>query len=108
MKMVTAVVQDQDAAKLGKALVKAGFGATRLASTGGFLRAGSTTFMIGIDDDRLDEVLDVIKHSAKKRDQVMTLAFSMDTVESTVAAPMEVEIGGAIVFVQNVEQFHQF
>ncbi|MBM7616793.1 uncharacterized protein YaaQ [Weissella uvarum] len=108
MKMVTAVVQDKDAARLGKALVKAGFGATRLASTGGFLKAGSTTFMIGVSDEKLDDVLEIIKHSAKKRNRMMTPSFGMDTVESTVTAPMEVEIGGATVFVQDVEQFHQF
>ncbi|RRG18584.1 hypothetical protein D3P96_00965 [Weissella viridescens] len=108
MKMITAVVQDQDAAKLGKALVQADIRATRLASTGGFLKAGSTTFMIGIDDDRVDEALAIIKDSAQKRDRLMTPAYSMDTVESAVVTPMEVEIGGATVFVQDVAQFHQF
>ena len=63
MKLVIAVIQDKDSNRLSNALVREGFRATKLASTGGFLRAGNTTFMIGIEDERVHEVLQVISSS---------------------------------------------
>lgn len=109
MKMITAIVQDQDANGLTKALVAAGFQATRLASTGSFLRAGNTTFIMGVEDEQLDEALALISGNAKKREQMMTPAMNPGTVmESVVTEPLTVQIGGAAVFVQNVEQFHHF
>jgi uncharacterized protein YaaQ len=109
MKMVIAVVQDKDANKLGIELVKANIRATRLASSGGFLRSGNTTFMIGIDDERVDEALEIIKATSHTRRQFMTPAASLDVaIEATASAPVEVQVGGATVFVQDVEQFHHF
>lgn len=109
MKMITAIVQDQDANGLTKALVAAGFQATRLASTGGFLRAGNTTFIMGVQDEQLDDALDLIAANAKKREQVMTPAMNHGSVmESVVTEPLNVQIGGATVFVQEIEQFHRF
>lgn len=109
MKMITAIVQDQDANGLTKALVAAGFQATRLASTGSFLRAGNTTFIMGVEDAQLDEALALISGNAKKREQMMTPAMNPGTVmESVVTEPLTVQIGGAAVFVQDVEQFHRF
>lgn len=56
MKMIIAIVQDQDSQELSDQLVKNNFRATKLATTGGFLRAGNTTFLCGVKDDRVDEV----------------------------------------------------
>ncbi|HJG85074.1 MAG TPA: cyclic-di-AMP receptor [Weissella thailandensis] len=109
MKMIIAIVQDKDANKLGGKFVKANVRATRLATSGGFLRSGNTTFMIGIEDDRVQEVLDLIHDISHTRKQFMTPAVSLDvSMESTAATPMEVQVGGATVFVQDVEQFHRF
>jgi len=109
MKMITAIVQDQDANELTKALVNAGFRATRLASTGSFLRAGNTTFIMGVENEQLDEALDLIAKTAKQRAEMMTPAMNPATVmESVVTEPLNVQIGGATVFVQDVEQFHRF
>lgn len=109
MKLVTAIVQDKDANSLGTALIKADVRATRMASTGGFLRSGNTTFSIGIEDDRVPEVLEIIKTTSHSRRQFMTPAASMDvSLESTASMPIEVQVGGATVFVQNVEEFYHF
>lgn len=109
MKMIIAIVQDKDANKLGGKFVKANVRATRLATSGGFLRSGNTTFMIGIEDDRVQEVLDLIEDTSHTRKQFMTPAVSLDVaMESTAATPMEVQVGGATVFVQDIEQFHRF
>ncbi|KRN74884.1 hypothetical protein IV73_GL001007 [Weissella kandleri] len=109
MKMITAVVQDKDANKLGNVFVKNNVRATRTATSGGFLRAGNTTFMIGVEDERVEEVLTLIQETAKARKQYVTPAASLDlSFESMNAMPMEVQVGGATVFVQNIEQFYHF
>ena len=60
MKLVIAIVQNEDNQKLNNALVKEGFRSTRLATSGGFLRTGNTTVMIGVEESKLEEVLGII------------------------------------------------
>ncbi|MCR8646028.1 cyclic-di-AMP receptor, partial [Paenibacillus sp. N1-5-1-14] len=72
MKLLVAVVQDKDSNRLSNALIKAGIRATKLASTGGFLRAGNTTFMVGVEDERVQEVFKIIQTNCKVRDQLVT------------------------------------
>ncbi|MCL6445758.1 MAG: cyclic-di-AMP receptor [Alicyclobacillus sp.] len=109
MKMILAVVQDKDSPKLAQNLVKAGIRATKLASTGGFLHAGNTTFMIGTPDERVPEVMDLIRSSCRSREQVVTPMSPMgNQLESYVPYPVTVQVGGATVFVLDIEQFQQF
>jgi len=109
MQLVYAIVQDKDVARLSERLVKKGIRATKLASTGGFLRSGNTTFMIGVDDERVDEVLDLIKQSCRSREQLVTpLSPLGNQVESYVSYPVSVQVGGATVFVVKVDRFEQF
>jgi uncharacterized protein YaaQ len=109
MKLVVAVVQDKDSNRLSNALIKEGLRATKLASTGGFLKSGNTTFMIGIEDDRVDEVLNVIKSNCKVREQLVTPVSPMGgTTDSYIPFPVEVQVGGAAVFVMPVERFEHF
>jgi uncharacterized protein YaaQ len=109
MKLVIAVVQDKDSNRLSNALVKEGFRATKLASTGGFLRAGNTTFMIGTEDERVQEALEVIKSNCKIREQLVTPVSPMGgTTDSYIPFPVEVQVGGAAVFVLPVERFEHF
>lgn len=109
MKLVIAVVQDKDSNRLSNALIKEGFRATKLASTGGFLRSGNTTFMIGIEDDRVQQVMQVIKTNCKVREQLVTPVSPMGgTSDSYIPFPVEVQVGGAAVFVVPVERFEHF
>lgn len=109
MKMVIAVVQDKDSAKLSQVLVKKGFRATKLASTGGFLRAGNTTFLIGAEDESIPEVIELISQSCKSRKQMVAPVSPLgNPVDSFVPYPLEVQVGGAAVFVLDVEHFHSF
>ncbi|OAB43418.1 cyclic-di-AMP receptor [Paenibacillus antarcticus] len=109
MKLIIAIVQDKDSNRLSGELVKANFRATKLASTGGFLRAGNTTFMIGIDDDQVDAVMTVINKSCKIREQLVTPITPMSgTTDSYLPLPVEVQVGGATVFVMPVERFEHF
>lgn len=109
MKMVIAIVQDKDSPKLQQNLVNSGVRATKLASTGGFLHAGNTTFLIGTNSERVQEVLELIRTSCRSREQVVTPMSPMGSqVESYVPYPVSVQVGGATVFVLDVEQFEQF
>src|SRR4051794_2849096 len=109
MKLIIAIIQDKDSNRLSGELVKANFRATKLASTGGFLRAGNTTFMIGIDDSQVEAVMSVINKSCKVREQLVTPVTPMSgTTDSYLPLPVEVQVGGATVFVMPVERFEHF
>lgn len=109
MKLIMAVVQDKDSNRLSDALVENDFRATKLASTGGFLKAGNTTFLIGTEDDKVDAVLKIIKDNCKSREQLVAPISPMGgNADSYVPYPVEVQVGGATVFVLPVEQFEKF
>ena len=106
MKLIKAVVSGDDSNAVSAALTKARFSVTKLATTGGFLMSGNTTFLIGVDDDKVSEVIDIIAKHSKKRKQMVPSAGMMD-VGMYSAFPVEVTVGGAIVFVMNVERFEK-
>ena len=107
--MIIAVVQDKDSGKLSTALIKNNFGATKLATTGGFLKSGNTTFMIGTEEHKIDTVLEIIKDNCQTRKQFVTPVAPMGGhTDSYVPYPIEVQVGGAIVFILPIEQFHHF
>ncbi|WP_026673701.1 cyclic-di-AMP receptor [Alkalihalobacterium bogoriense] len=109
MKLIIAVVQDKDSNRLSEALIHTNFRATKLASTGGFLKAGNSTFLIGTEDEHVDEVLKIIKENCKSREQLVAPISPMGgNADSYVPYPVEVQVGGATVFVLPVEQFEQF
>jgi len=109
MKLVIAVVQDKDSKRLSTALIQEGFRATKLASTGGFLRAGNTTFMIGIEDERVEDVLRVIRNNCKIREQLVTPVSPMSgSTDSYMPFPVEVQVGGAAVWVLPVDRFEHY
>lgn len=109
MKMVMAIVQDKDSNKVSSKLAKARIQATRLNSAGSFLRSGNTTFMIGVEDNRVEEVIEIIKTYSRARKQFMTPPLSMDSMmDSGSSFPIEVEVGGATVFVLPIEGFYHF
>lgn len=109
MKLVVAVVQDQDSNRLAGALTKSNFRATKLASTGGFLRSGNTTFIIGTDDSKIPQLLDIIRDNCRSREQLVSPVSPLGgNADSYIPYPVEVEVGGATVFVLPIEQFHHF
>ncbi|MGE4320347.1 MAG: cyclic-di-AMP receptor [Acholeplasmataceae bacterium] len=104
MKLIVAIVSNDDANKVQKALVKEKFFSTRLSTTGGFLRAGNVTFMIGTNDEKIPRVLEIIETHSKKRSKLVPNTI-VNEFGSFTALPIEVEVGGATVFVINVDQF---
>lgn len=106
MRLVIAMVQDQDVNKLLGVLTEQGYSATKLASTGGFLRQGNTTLLIGVEDDKVNEVTGLIKDTCRSRKQLVTpLASVGRTMNSYMPNPVEVSVGGATVFVVDVLDF---
>lgn len=107
MKMIIAIVQSKDSNRLRKAFNKAEVRVTQLSTTGGFLREGNATFIIGVPDDQVDTVLEIIKKNAESREQYVTSQMHIDA-EGGSAFPVNVRIGGATVFVLPVDQFIKF
>lgn len=106
MKLIIAIVQDEDASRLVSKLMNEGFGVTKLATTGGFLRAGNTTLLVGVDDEKFDAAMAVIEKVCKSRKQIATAPTSMTGVNGVYSPyPIEVQVGGATVFVLTVDQF---
>ncbi len=108
MKMVMAIVHDKDAHNLADSLVTKNIQATKLASTGGFLREGNTTFLIGADKERVPEVIDIIRNNCKSRTQTTTPIYPVgNSIETSITYLTEILVGGATVFVFDVEQFYK-
>ena len=109
MKLIIAIVQGEDASRLINNLMSEGYRVTKLATTGGFLRSGNTTLLIGVEDDKLQAALDIVEKVCKSRKQI---ASSPSPISGTtgvyVPYPIEVTVGGATVFVLDVEQFSKF
>ena len=106
MKLIVAIVQDEDASRLVSNLMSEGFSVTKLATTGGFLRSGNTTLLLGIDDEKFDAAMKIIERVCKCRKQIATSPSPISgTTGVYVPYPVEVMVGGATIFVLNVEQF---
>lgn len=106
MKLVLAIVSNDDSSIVSSALNKENFQVTRLATTGGFLRAGNTTLIVGVDDDRVETCLEIIGNECKKRTEVVPSTASYD-IGRYASFPVEVQVGGATIFVIDVDQFHK-
>lgn len=109
MKLVIAIVQDDDSADLVDLLTEANFRVTKLATTGGFLKAGNTTLMIGVEKEKVDEVLTLIEETCKTREQIVSTPSPMAGTSGVyVPYPIEVQVGGATIFVVDVDKFVKF
>ncbi|WP_295156855.1 cyclic-di-AMP receptor [uncultured Ruminococcus sp.] len=106
MKLVYAVVNNDDTYAVNKGLQKAGIRATKLSSTGGFLMAGNTTFMICCEDAQVDTVIEVLKEHSRKRKQFVPSSVISEP-HGDQSVPVEVAIGGATIFVTDIERFEQ-
>lgn len=104
MKMIIAVINNDDSAAASAALSRAGFWVTKLSTTGGYLMVGNSTFLIGTEDERVDEALEVLsKHcSARKQKTAGRFSFGKGLVSDSVVE--EVTVGGAVVFVMTVDR----
>ena len=106
MKLLTAIINRRDAGEVCDSLTEAKVTFTKMSTTGGFLKAGNATLLIGVEDDRVDFVMDIIrKHCAQRMEPLPAVV--------NTGVPMygyyqtEVLVGGATVFVTNVERFEK-
>lgn len=107
MKLILAIVQDQDADATIQALTEEGHRVTRVASTGGFFRVGNTTLLIGVDDRAVDPVVNILKETCERRTRLIPAGPNIVESAAMMGAFVEVEVGGATVFVMDVEHFEQ-
>ena len=108
MKIVFAIVHDEDGNSVMSELNKEGYSVTKLATTGGFLRAGNTTLLVGVVEEKLQAVIDIIKSKCMGRKQIVTSPTpAMGAAGAYVPYPVEIDVGGATIFVVDVERFEK-
>jgi len=108
VKLVVAIVHSEDAGLLVDALLEREFRATRLHSSGGFLKQSNATVMVGVEESQVEDVMAIIRDTCTSRTQVVNpMPPIMEPGEFFMPYPLEVEVGGATVFVLPVERFER-
>ena len=108
MKLVIAIVNNEDSAVVASALTKENFTVTKLSTTGGFLMVGNTTFLIGTEDDRVKRAKEIISTYSKSRthEAPSTASFGKGLADGELGVP--VTVGGAMVFVLSVDEAEKY
>ncbi|MEX2237253.1 MAG: cyclic-di-AMP receptor [Dehalococcoidia bacterium] len=107
-KLLVMIVSDADADRLMRRLVESGSPATKVGSTGGFLRKGNATLFSGVPEDKVESILTLIREECHARTEyvpVQTLPFIGEG--AYMSDQLQVRMGGAIVFVMSVERFEK-
>jgi uncharacterized protein YaaQ len=107
MQLIIATIQDQDADRVVTSLTEQSFRVTRIGSTGGFLQQGNTTLLVGVDESQVTTVLGTLNKDSQRRTRFMPMATGAAPNGMAMYNYVEVEIGGATVFVFDVEHFEQ-
>ena len=106
MKLILAIINFDDANAVTHALTKKGFSSTKLATTGGFLMAGNVTILVGVDEEKVQTVIDTVKeHSHSRKQMIPTTAETSYGYYPSM--PVEVVVGGATIFVVDIERFER-
>jgi uncharacterized protein YaaQ len=109
MKLIMAIVHSDDADQLTAALRSKGFRSTKISTTGGFLREGNASILIGTDEAKVDEALSIIRQNCHTRTEyVNPLPPVMEPGELYMPNPVEVQVGGATIFVLDVARYEKF
>lgn len=107
MKLIIAIVNNDDSSTVQSALTEGGFFVTKLATSGGFLKKGNTTFFIGTNDEKVDSAIEIIKANAKKRVEKEPTVPPTEMGEFFTPIMVDVLVGGATVFVVDVDRFEK-
>lgn len=109
MKLVIAIVQNDDSGSLSDALREQSYPSTLISTTGGFLREGNATFLVGVKEDQVESLLTLIRENCKTRTQLVNpMPPVVEPGELYLSQPVEVQVGGATVFVLDVQRFEKF
>jgi len=104
VKLIIAIINNDDCPSVLSELTHDGFSVTKLSTSGGFLRAGNSTLLIGVEEDKLDSALEIIRRFSSRRTQMIQTSPSYPA-DFYVTMPVEVKVGGATIFIIDVEQF---
>ena len=108
MKLLVAIVQGEDAGQTVQALSEAGLSVTKLASSGGFLQQGNATLLVAVEDERVEQALTLVRTNCRERSRYLTpMPPIVEPGEMFAPFPVEVQVGGATIFVLDVEQFEK-
>lgn len=107
MKLIISIVDDEDSTDLIEELTEGNYRVTKLATTGGFLKSGNTTLITGVDESQVDNVIEIIKNICKKRKELLVTPTTLNGSESSYIHqyPVQINVGGATIFVIDVDQF---
>ncbi len=109
MKLIISIVHSDDADTLIRALEQKGHRCTKISTTGGFLREGNATILVGTEAALVGEVLNIIKENCHVRTQLISpLPPVAEAGELYISRPVEVQVGGATIFVLDVERSEKF
>jgi uncharacterized protein YaaQ len=107
MQLILAIVQDEDAAPVIEALTSAGFRATRITTVGGFLRKGNSTILVGVEKANLHRALLIIRDNCETRTEYFVPTAPGEVGEPYPLDPIQVQVGGATIFVLECERFER-
>ena len=108
MNLVIAIVHSEDAGALVDALTDKEYRVTRLQSTGGFLKQGNASVLVGVEEAQVDDVLAVIRETCHARQEFINpMPPIMEPGEFYMPYPVEVSFGGATVFVMDVGRYER-
>ena len=108
MKLILAIVNNDDSAVVSATLTKENYSVTKLSTTGGFLMIGNTTYLIGAEDDQVEKVKEIVSKYSQKRTHTVNTNNSFGYGFQEGEMEKEVTVGGATVFVLNVESMDKF
>ena len=108
MKLIIAIVNSDDSSSVQAALTEEGYFVTKLSTTGGFLKKGNTTFLIGTEDELVDKALEIINDNSKRRVVKEPITSFNDFGSFSAVQMVDVPVGGATVFILEVDKFEKF
>lgn len=107
MKLIIAIVNNDDAAKVAAALTNEGHFITKLSTTGGFLLSGNTTLLIGAQDNEVERIKEIVKQCSHTREKEVPTVSSLGRGLGAADVNVTAKVKGATVFVLNVESFEK-
>lgn len=106
MKLILAIINKEDAQEVSHSLTKEKYSVTKLATQGGFLMSGNVTLIIGTEDEKVDHAIEIIKEHSKQRKEIVPSTATYG-IGVTTSFPLEVTVGGATIFVLDVDRFEK-
>ena len=105
MKLIIAIISKDDRGNVTHELISAKYSVTKIPTTGGFLSAGNVTLLVGTEREKVDAAIEIIKKNSRMRKELVPVTAA--ECIGFVSLPVEVCVGGATIFVVDVEKFEK-